>query len=179
MNLSILRTTLLFVAFAAVNCIAAQTTTPFATPRFLGGSTVAGDTAYFAGGATSGLMPSSVINLYDRITDTWSTQALSQSRALVGVSATNKHVFFAGGVDPRPTGTSLEIVDIYDRSTNSWSIDTLSDPVVLNMTAANDSLAFFAGGLIAPSGFFAELNGRANVDPKSLLDQVEPGLAGQ
>lgn len=158
----------LFFTFflGTVFCLFGQITTPIDVPRFLGASTVAGDTAYVMGGATQGLNPSNVISLYDRQTDTWSTaqESLGAPRALAAATATQHHVLVGGGIDPGDGSAALNLVDIFDRASQEWTTASLSENVVLPMVASNDTLAFFAGGLRADNGYFDDLIGVTTVD---------------
>jgi hypothetical protein len=158
----------LFSAFflGTVFSLFGQIITPIDVPRFLGASTVAGDTAYVFGGATPGLNPSNVISLYDRQTDTWSTalESLSAPRAIAAATATQYHVLVGGGIDPGDASAALSIVDIFDRASQEWTTANLSQNVVLPMVASNDTLAFFAGGLLADNGYFDDLIGVTTVD---------------
>ena len=82
-----------------------------------------GDKILFAGGAGE-FGVSSRIDIYDVITQTWSTAELSEPRFNMGVATLGSKIFFAGGetFDSLPPHDFFSNVDIYDASTNTWSV---------------------------------------------------------
>ena len=85
------------------------------------------------------------VDIYDIVTQTWSTAELSVGRyAITIVSAGNK-IFFGGG--ETGDGTSpVNTVDIYDVSTNTWSTSKLSTAGHSMAGATVGNKLFFAGG---------------------------------
>jgi hypothetical protein len=87
------------------------TTAKLSAPRFWIGTATSGNKVYFAGGAAAQQdylgnwqlsdtyqFRSSVIDIYDVSTNTWSTDSLSTQRAPVGASVNNKVVFAGSDV---------------------------------------------------------------------------------
>ena len=96
---------------------------------------------------------SNVINIYDRITHTWSVSQASLARSGVASVAVGNKVFFAGGVDFDEINYDVydpvSVVDIYDISTNSWSTANLSEARGCCKAVVSGNKIFFAGGLKA------------------------------
>jgi N-acetylneuraminic acid mutarotase len=110
----------------------------------------AGNKIVFAGAELFGwpqTYGSSRVDIYDMITQTWSTAELSQRRSGIAVVAAGNKIFFAGG---RLTDGALDqlfsAVDIYDVSANTWSVANLSEPRSYIAAATVGSKVFFAGG---------------------------------
>src|SRR4030095_229123 len=108
----------------------------------------AGNKIIFAGGFTVyGYTPSSNISrvdIYDVITNSWSTAELSQPRSRIRTAVLGNKVFFAGG------SASIEKysarVDIYDVATNTWTKTELSSGAIFSTGAAAGDKVLFAGG---------------------------------
>ncbi|QDU66173.1 Kelch repeat-containing protein [Engelhardtia mirabilis] len=80
-----------------------------------------GHRAYFAGGVVSAFMPaimSSVVDVYDAQSDSWSTLTLVLPRDSISVAGVGGRVLFAGGLPANAGGTDL--VEIYDVGSESW-----------------------------------------------------------
>lgn len=85
------------------------------------------------------------IDIYDFITETWSSVELPFERSFSAVTAVGNKVIIAGGIitDDNPT----DRVDIYDVSTNSWETSEISIPrAFFNYGVTVCGKAFFAGG---------------------------------
>jgi hypothetical protein len=93
------------------------------------------------------------VDIYDVVTNAWSTAELSEGRFATGVATLGDKIFFAGGGIQQNngsgewlySGTSSTAVDIYNASNNSWSTSKLSlgrNPV--GCSAGNKVV--FAGG---------------------------------
>ena len=110
----------------------------------------AGNKILFAGGRISywstGGDATSRVDIYDIITQSWSTAELSVPRMdIVAVAAGNK-IFFAGGGNVSSTfGEVYSTVDIYDVVTNTWSVSSLSEKGHFT-TATVGNKVFFTGG---------------------------------
>ncbi len=122
--------------------------------RFGIGAIAYGNKVFFAGGAmlnmgTLIMEYTDVIDIYDLETDTWSTDALSVARGLVGAAAAGGKVFFAGGATGENAAT--DIIDVYEVSTGEWTVEYLSEPRAFVAAIDYDSLVFFAGG-VQPNG---------------------------
>lgn len=104
----------------------------------------AGTKLLFAGGLEASNFISTRVDLYDFVSNTWSTAELSKVRQGITAASVGNKIFFAGG------GTfddgEYTRVDIYDASTNSWSTAELSE-ARSNLTSATiRDKVFFAGG---------------------------------
>jgi hypothetical protein len=113
-------------------------------PREFVCAATAGSKILFAGGAIQTeptYVASSRVDIYDTVTQSWSTAELSMPRqALVAVTLGNKIFFTEGFIN----GSSR--VDIYDASTNSWSNAELSVARAGLASSSADSKVVFAGG---------------------------------
>jgi hypothetical protein len=130
---------------------------PFGTlsiPRLGLSVASAGNKIVFAGAALSSVSGSPFpdygatrVDIYDLITQGWSTAELSKKRShMAAVSAGNK-IFFAGGrLGDGAFDELFSTVDIYDVSTNTWSVAMLSQPRAFIAAAAAGNKVFFAGG---------------------------------
>ena len=105
----------------------------------------AGSKILFAGGMTT-YAYSSAVDIYDTITRTWSTAALTipQRHGMAVVTLGNK-IFFAGGEDA-DWGDLTSRVDIYDASTNTWTTAELSSARAFLAATTIGNKIFFAGG---------------------------------
>lgn len=116
-----------------------------------------GGKVFFAGGNDFGAndLTYDVIDVYDKETDEWSVEDLSEARSLIATVAAGNKVFFAGGwtfINPYPGGGFIlyNEIDIYDIETDSLSVDSLSVPRCMIGAATAGSKVFFAGGNTAP-----------------------------
>jgi hypothetical protein len=103
----------------------------------------AGSKIVFCGRSSYGPSLSSRVDIYDLISQSWSTAELSVARALISVVAAGNKIFFAGG---RTTASALNTVDIYDVYTGTWSTSALSVAGQLISSATLGNKVFFAGG---------------------------------
>jgi hypothetical protein len=114
----------------------------------------AGNKIVFAGAALSAVTGSSVpeygssrVDIYDIVTQTWSTAELSEKRSDIAAVAAGNKIFFAGGkLGDGAFDQLYSTVDIYDVSTNSWSFASLSEPRAYIAAAAVGNKVFFSGG---------------------------------
>ena len=104
----------------------------------------AGNKIFFAGGLTNSTTYSSVVDIYDISSESWSTTTLSVARSNLAAAAAGNKIFFAGGLINSTTRSS--VVDIYDISSESWSTATLSLPRSRLAGAAVGNKILFAGG---------------------------------
>jgi hypothetical protein len=87
------------------------------------------------------------IDIWDSISNTWTTEHLSTPRAVGGAATIGHYALFAGGRIYEPTQQLSDVVDIYNGLTGTWSVAQLSQARDrLTAVAAGDQ-AFFAGGL--------------------------------
>jgi Kelch motif/Galactose oxidase, central domain len=114
----------------------------------------AGNKIVFAGASLSAVNGSSVpdygssrVDIYDMITQTWSTAELSEKRSDIAAVAAGNKIFFAGGrLGDGAFDQLYSTVDIYDVSSNSWSVASLSEPRAYIAAATVGNKVFFAGG---------------------------------
>jgi len=120
----------------------------------------AGNKILFTGGYPTGNFPAAnTVDIYDIVTEIWSTAQLSQGRWEVGVAVLGNKIFFAGGQIPVlindtwfiPSESRSSTVDIYDASSNTWSIAQLSSPVAPVGASANNKVVFAGGDYWSPS----------------------------
>ena len=136
----------------------AWATAELSAPRFSIGSASSGNKIYFAGGVFSQLNSagawvdadtyqwrSSVVDIYDVSTNTWSVSQLSSKRAPVGASANNK-VVFAGSDVSYQSPVQSGIIDVYNTSTNNWSSTTMSEIRDMEQPAVTADKIYFPGG---------------------------------
>jgi N-acetylneuraminic acid mutarotase len=110
----------------------------------------AGNKIVFAGAELSGWPQSygsSRVDIYDMVTQTWSTAELRERRSGMAAVAAGNKIFFAGGrLGDGSFDTYYSTVEIYDVSTNTWSVASLSEPRSYIAAAAVGNKVFFAGG---------------------------------
>jgi hypothetical protein len=113
----------------------------------------AGNKILFAGGFESAGGPplngsSSRVDIYDRVTQTWSIAELSLNRFHVATIALGNQVFFAGGDNGQPSSR----IDRYDASDNTWSSTELSEAREAIVAATAGNKVVFAGGIVNGGG---------------------------
>lgn len=105
----------------------------------------------FAGGGDPiGDIQTSVVNIYDASSESWSTAQLSVARAGLAAAAVGNKVLFAGGFG-YPGGSDwgyFTRVDIYDDHDHSWSTATLSQARMDISGISAGNKVYFAGGRI-------------------------------
>ena len=120
-------------------------------PRIYMAVASAGSKIVFAGGYNTPDCPecfgSKRVDIYDMVTQTWSTAELSVGRWGIAAVAAGNKIFFAGGeFGDGAFDTYYSTVDIYDVSTNTWSVASLSVPRSKIAAAVVGNKVFFAGG---------------------------------
>ena len=108
------------------------------------------DKIFFAGGWSSSGPISSLVNIYNITSKTWSAAELSEPREYITAVANGNKVFFAGGIiayDDFGGGSILsDAVDIYDVEMDIWTQAHLSiEGVGMAATVVDDKI-LFAGG---------------------------------
>ncbi len=107
------------------------------------------DAAVFAGGSWTEAdgktyHVSSAVDIFDALTNTWTTSNLSEARSnLAGIGLGNL-AFFAGGLNEDALYSN--IVDVYDFDTDQWSTLYLSEARYGLTAAVLGNQVFFAGG---------------------------------
>jgi hypothetical protein len=99
----------------------------------------------FAGGYLPPGGFSSRVDIYDQLTQTWTTAELSVPRCLMATVAAGGKIFFAGGETGDGTWP-VSTVDIYDIANNTWSVTQLSIAGNSIIGAAVGNKILFAGG---------------------------------
>lgn len=112
----------------------------------------AGNKILFAGGYIVGLStPSSRVDIYDIVSNTWTTAELSQPRSGMAVTVLGNKIFFGGGyIDSYNTLSSR--IDIYDVISGIWSTAELSLARVWLTAAQAGNKVLFAGGFYQITG---------------------------
>ena len=111
-------------------------------------SATAGNKILFVGGsnANSNSHPSLVVDIYDFVSNTWTTKKLEEnSRDGITVTASRDKIFMAGGGD-FTSNTFTSRVDIYDAYSDSWSVARLSTPRANLAAGSAGNKVVFAGG---------------------------------
>ncbi|HEY0679826.1 MAG TPA: PKD domain-containing protein [Chitinophagaceae bacterium] len=104
-----------------------------------------GNKLFFAGGSYGAPQGSSRVDIYDVITNSWSSAELCTGRQFIGTVAAGNKVFFAGGETGDGTWP-VDSVDIYDVADNTWTVSHLSAPGNNIAAAAVGNKVVFAGG---------------------------------
>ncbi len=119
-----------------------------------------GGKALFAGGLYStgpfSAGSSSVVDIYNSTTDTWSTSALSVGRSGMTAVVDGSKAYFAGGATTAAGSTYSTAVDIYDSATGTWSAANLSLARRYLASAKVGTKIIFAGGQYDNAGTLSE-----------------------
>ena len=134
----------------------------------------AGNKIFFAGGYINSSL-SKKVDIYDVVTDTWTTAELSAARYLITTVANDTKVFFAGGETGDGT-TPVDNVDIYDLATNTWSSDHLSTAGHSIAATVVGNKVMFAGGDGGFTGPYRET--RVDIFDQSLGTWTTTSLSG-
>jgi len=113
----------------------------------------AGNKILFAGGDVDGEGYGELarVDIYDVVTQSWSTAELSVPRVNIATATVGNKIFFAGGHTVNQNNWNLfSNVDIYDASTNTWSTAQLSEKRMDLAIGVVGNKVFFAGGLGGP-----------------------------
>ena len=108
----------------------------------------AGSKVFFAGGTVfspSGSYHSDSVDIYDVVSNSWSTARLCVPRDNMAAVAAGNKIFFAGGEFGDGTWP-VDSIDIYNVSTNTWSVSHLSVAGNGIAAATVGDKVFFAGG---------------------------------
>ncbi len=107
----------------------------------------AGNKILFAGGIDQTDYASTRVDIYDKVSQAWSTAELSAPRTGMAVAVLGNKIFFAGGVYNSAYSSDYSSrVDIYDAVTNIWSTAELSVERERIAAASTDNKIFFSGG---------------------------------
>jgi len=147
------------VFYTAVDIYDASTNTWTFSSLSEGRSAIAGaavgNKVLFAGGfvpnGPGDYLPTSKVDIYDVVSQTWSTANLSEPKAHHSAVTSGSKIYFAGGYRMIGTGgISSDIsnnVDIYDNTDGSWSTSTLSEPKASMGSIALGGKVYWAGGV--------------------------------
>ena len=69
-------------------------------------------------GGLQNTVPSKTVDIYDIVTNAWTTAQLSEARAHLAGAATGNKIVFGGG--KISNGATVKTVDIYDVQTGMW-----------------------------------------------------------
>jgi len=87
---------------------------------------------------------SDIVDVWDVLSDTWSTMKLSQPRKKLGAAVAGSKLIFAGGY---LSGLgNVDTADIYDEDTGEWTVAHLSVPRFRLEAASLGPLALFISG---------------------------------
>jgi hypothetical protein len=111
-------------------------------PRIEMVTVTAGTKILFAGGILPGGGVSTRVDIYDFVTNKFSTAELSVGRQGMTASSVGDKIFFAGG------HFNYSRVDIYNTLTDTWTTAELSEARASVATATIGDKVFFAGGSI-------------------------------
>lgn len=126
---------------------------PMLTPRMSAAVGVLGGKIYVAGGQTSGIVTSNALEVYDPVTDTWSTLAPMPAprEALGGGAFFGRFCVFGGRTaSAGPTGNAFPETWCYDPKTNAWDAGPdMTTPRVETASATLDGFLYALGGRAA------------------------------
>lgn len=88
-----------------------------------------------------------IVDIYNAITNIWSTSHLSEPNAYPSATVLNHKIYFAG----RFTSSK---VDIYDALSNLWSVISKSEPSGFMATIGTGNTIFWAGGEVITNGVY-------------------------
>ena len=138
-----------------VNTLEVLETATLSIPRMHMSAVAVGTKVLFAGGFELLIEPGSPailnsysrVDIYDTLTNTWSTAELSEARGGMAHAVLGDKVYFAGGV--RGPNLMSNNVDIYDAATDTWSTSSLSFSRGFfgGGVAATNNKIYFAGGI--------------------------------
>ena len=119
-----------------------------------------GEKVFFAGGRTWQTSPSgfstwaasSVVDIYDNATNTWTTATLSESRSDLSATAIGNKIYFAGGFSDQFQQIPTKALDIFDATTNSWSTSRLIEEKGAHADIASGNKIFWASGIFNNNG---------------------------
>ena len=119
-----------------------------------------GEKVFFAGGRTWQTSPSgfstwatsSVVDIYDNASNTWTTATLSESRSDLSATTIDNKIYFAGGFSDQFQQIPTTALDIFDASTNSWSTSRLIEEKGAHADIASGDKIFWASGIFNNNG---------------------------
>lgn len=131
--------------------------------NYLSSATI-GNKVFFAGGGIWGPLTtgstqlfhigSTVVDIYDNATNSWTTSTLSEGRFELSATTAGNKIFFAGGL--KSIYTVSDKIDVYDASFGAWSESNLQELKTGQASVAFDNKIMWAGG--ANTGFWYGYN---------------------
>lgn len=143
--------TLALLLGAIATATAQWTTLQLPTPRTLMEGVYAKGKVYFAGGyqqIAPTFIASSVVDIYDIGTGTWSSTNLSQPRINIGGTVLGDSILFVGGTTFDASGNAelSTVMDIYNQTTATWTQATLPVPMRAMSAVTIGTKAYFLKG---------------------------------
>ena len=143
--------TLALLLGAIATATAQWTTLQLPTPRTLMEGVYAKGKVYFAGGyqqIAPTFVASSVVDIYDISTGTWSSTNLSQPRINIGGTVLGDSILFVGGTTLDASGNAelSTVMDIYNQTTATWTQATLPVPMRAMSAVTIGTKAYFLKG---------------------------------
>jgi hypothetical protein len=122
----------------------------------------AGNKIFFAGGLISNDSASAQIDIYDLLSNSWTSGTLSEGRTSINTIVAGNKVFFTGGFKKwnpydYPDDPSSK-TDIYDLSTNTWAVSQMPQAAFGNYAATLADKVFFTFENILDKVFIYDLN---------------------
>ncbi|MEL6639170.1 MAG: kelch repeat-containing protein [Bacteroidota bacterium] len=118
---------------------------PLDRPRGLMAAVSMGDKVLFAGGFDGYLADRlNTVDIYDRTTDQWTQDSLSQDRSGVAAVVLDNKAYFAGGV--KDDYDVSDRIDVYDGATGTWTTASLGTPRSAIAAVVIRDRLFFVGG---------------------------------
>jgi hypothetical protein len=122
--------------------------------EYLAAATV-GDRVLFAGGTSwetsatgySTWVTSNAVDIYDNITNSWTTASLSERRSDLTATTAGNKIYFAGGSAGPFINNISPVIDIFDASTNSWSVSYLQQAKASHASVALGNQIFWGAGI--------------------------------
>ena len=115
----------------------------------------AGTKIVFAGGQGNGIGVSTRVDIFDFLTNTWTTAELSQARYGIAPAVIGNKIFFAGGY--KDANRTSSRVDIYDVVANTWTTTELSQDRAEIVAGVAGNKVLFAGGVHAENGYWGSM----------------------
>jgi hypothetical protein len=137
-------------------------------------ATTAGSVAVFAGGGSG----TDAADVYDPISDSWTSATLSQPTNGLAAAAIGPIAFFAGGY----TANFNDVVEVFNSTSGEWTTTKLPSGPRANLAmAAVGSKVLFAGGDVlggAPSNIVDIFDLSTRLWTVAVLRQARDALAG-
>jgi hypothetical protein len=122
--------------------------------EYLAAATI-GNKVFFAGGTSwetsasgySTWVTSNVVDIYDYITDSWTTASLSERRSNLTATTAGSKIYFAGGYAGPFINNISPVIDVFDATTTSWSVSYLQQAKASHGSVALGDKIFWGAGI--------------------------------